>query len=278
MKSQCIHGFMQSDRIFFFFNDTATTEIYTLSLHDALPISQSASAGATTQVAPDTQAPSVPTGLTGTAVSATQINLTWNASTDNVAVTSYQVYLNDTMIANTAVTSFQHTGLTAGTTYNYRVSAADAVPNYSGWTATPVSVTTPAALDTTAPSTPTGLLASAVSSSQINLSWSASTDNVAVTGYRVYRAGTLLVTLGAVTAYQNTGLAASTSYSYTVQGIDAAGNASAQSASASATTQAALDTTAPSVPRGLSAAATRSEEHTSELQSPCNLACRLLLE
>jgi len=94
-----------------------------------------------------------------------------------------------------------------------------------------------------------------MSSSQINLSWAASTDNVGVTGYRVYRAGTLLATLGAVSAYQNTGLAASTSYSYTVQAFDAAGNASAQSASASATTQAAADTTAPSVPTGLTAKA-----------------------
>src|SRR2546430_31413 len=119
---------------------------------------QSASAGATTQVAPDTQAPSVPTGLTGTAVSATQINLTWNASTDNVAVTSYQVYLNDAMIANTPATSFQHTGLTAGTTYNYRVSAADAVPNYSAWTVPPRSVPTPALQTATAPLTPPGLL------------------------------------------------------------------------------------------------------------------------
>src|SRR5205807_8427848 len=150
----------------------------------------STSNGVATLDDPDTNPPSVHTWLTGTAVSATQINLTWNASTDNVAVTSYQVYLNDAMIANTAVTSFQHTGLTAGTTYNYRVSAADAVPNYSGWTATPVSVTTPAAPDTTAPSTPTGLLASAASSSQINLSWSASTDNVAVTDCKVDVSGT----------------------------------------------------------------------------------------
>src|SRR5712691_9954699 len=142
----------------------------------------------------DTTAPSVPTGLARTAASSTQINLTWNASTDNVAVTSYQVYLNNVMIANTTATSFTHSGLAAGTIYNYRVSAADAVPNYSAWTATPVSVTTPAvtltpaatptpAPDTTAPSAPTGLLASAVSSSQINLSWTASTDNVGVTGY-----------------------------------------------------------------------------------------------
>jgi len=102
---------------------------------------------------PDTQAPSVPTGLSASAVSASQINLTWNASTDNVAVTSYQVYLNNVMIANTAATSFQHTGLTPSTTYNYRVSAADAVPNYSAWTATPVSVNTLPAPASQAPAT-----------------------------------------------------------------------------------------------------------------------------
>ena len=240
----------------------STSYSYTVQAIDAAgnASAQSASASATTQAAPDTQAPSVPTGLAGTAVSATQINLTWNASTDNVAVTGYQVYLNDALIASTTVTSFQHTGLTAGTTYNYRVSAADAVPNYSGWTVPPVSVATPAAPDTTAPSVPGGLAAVAVSSSQINLSWAASTDNVGVTGYRVYRAGTLLATLGVVTTYQNTGLTPSTTYSYTVQALDAAGNASAQSASASATTQAAADTTAPSVPGGLTAVAVSSSQ------------------
>src|SRR2546429_3790538 len=66
-------------------------------------------------------------------------------SPSNVAVMSYQVYLNNVLLTNTTTTSFQHTGLTPGTTYSYRVSAADAVPNYSAWTATPVSVTTLAA-------------------------------------------------------------------------------------------------------------------------------------
>jgi chitodextrinase len=113
------------------------------------------------------------------------------------------------------------------------------------------TVVAPPVVDTTAPSTPAGLSASAVSASQISLSWTASTDNVAVTGYRVYRGGALLTTLGAVTTLQNTGLNASTTYSYTVQALDAAGNASGQSAAASATTPAAPDTTAPSTPTGL---------------------------
>jgi len=58
-------------------------------------------------------------------------------------------------------------------------------------------------------------------------------------GYRVYRSGALIATLGNVTAYQDTGLTASTAYTYTMQALDAAGNASAQSVSASATTPAA---------------------------------------
>jgi chitodextrinase len=87
----------------------------------------------------DTQAPTVPTGLTATAVSGTQANLSWSASTDNVGVTGYYVYLNDRPLATTAATSFSHTGRTAGATYNYRVSAYDAVPNHSAWTA-PVAV------------------------------------------------------------------------------------------------------------------------------------------
>jgi len=86
--------------------------------------------------------PAVPTGLTATAVSPTQINLTWNASTAGVA--GYDVCRGEATLATTTGTSFQHTGLTPGTTYNYRVSAYDAIPNHSAWT-TSISATTPPA-------------------------------------------------------------------------------------------------------------------------------------
>ncbi|MHB8648104.1 MAG: LamG-like jellyroll fold domain-containing protein, partial [Thermomicrobiales bacterium] len=92
--------------------------------------------------------------------------------------------------------------------------------------------------DTTAPTTPTGLSATAVSSSQINLSWTASIDNVGVAGYNIYRNGVLLTTTTGTT-YSNTALSASTLYSYTVSAYDAAGNTSTQSAVVSATTQSA---------------------------------------
>jgi hypothetical protein len=92
--------------------------------------------------------------------------------------------------------------------------------------------------DTTSPTVPAGLTATAASSSQINLSWTASTDNVGVAGYKVFRGGTQVGT-SAATSYSDSGLAASTSYTYTVAANDAAGNTSAQSAGASATTLAA---------------------------------------
>src|SRR5205814_5504450 len=138
----------------------------------------------------------------------------WSASTDNVAVTGYRVYRAGTLLVTLgAVTAYQNTGLAASTSYSYTVQAIDAAGNASAQS-TSASATTQAALDTTAPSVPGGLAAVATSSSQINLSWSASTDNVAVTGYRVYRTGALLATMGAVSADQNTRPAASTCCSY----------------------------------------------------------------
>src|SRR6266513_2384011 len=215
----------------------------------------------TTVTPPDTIAPSTPAGLSASAVSSSQINLSWNASTDNVAVVNYQVILNDAIIANVPGTSFQHTGLTPGTTYNYRVSAADAVPNYSAWTATPVSVTTPAATDTTAPSTPTGLLASAVSSSQINLSWAASTDNVGVTGYLVYDADTgSTIATTTTTSFTHSGLVPGTTHNYRVSAFDAVPNHSPWTDPPVSVTTLPPDTTAPSTPTEILASAVSSSQ------------------
>jgi LmbE family N-acetylglucosaminyl deacetylase/chitodextrinase len=343
----------------------------------------------------DTTSPTVPTGLTATASSADQVNLTWSASTDNVAVAGYRVYRNGTAIGTTTTTSYSDTGLTASTLYTYRVSAYDGAtpPNESAQSAA-VSATTPSSSgsalrintgssstyvdtqgriwsadtgfntgvmaansnaiagtlddvlyqaerydrttapelryslpvsngtyevrlhfaenytgamaigarvfdvdiegvrvfndldifatvgartalirsatatvsdgrldidflhqtenplvnaieiigtgstsDTTPPSVPTGVVATASSSSQVNLSWNASTDNVGVAGYRVFRNG---VAVGTTTtaAYSDTGLAANTLYTYRVSAFDGASpaNESAQSAAASVTT------------------------------------------
>jgi chitodextrinase len=174
--------------------------------------------------AADTRAPSIPTGIKATAMSPTQIKLTWNAATDNVGVRGYYIYLDDVATAITSTTSWTRTGLVPGKTYNYRVSAFDAVPNHGGWTAA-VSVTTPTAAssDTQAPAIPTGLKGTAASSSQINLTWNASTDNVGVKGYYVYLNDVALATT-TNTSFQHTGLVAGTTYNYRVSAYDAIPN------------------------------------------------------
>lgn len=190
---------------------------------------------------PDTQAPSVPTGLSGSAPNSSTINLTWNASTDNVAVTGYRVYRNGGQIGTSATTSYADGGRTGSTTYSYQVAAYDAATNVSALT-TAINVATP---DTIAPSTPTSLSATAVSPSQINLSWGASTDSggSGLAGYRIYRGGSLINSVTS-TSYSDTGLAGSATYSYNVAAYDAATNVSGQSNSASATTLPVVTATA----------------------------------
>src|SRR5207244_2830414 len=104
---------------------------------------------------PDTTAPTAPSSLSATAPAATQINLTWTASTDNVGVTNYLLERcqnagcsNFTQIATPSVASYSDTGLTSGTSYSYRVRATDAAGNFSGYSNT-ATATTPAP-DTTA--------------------------------------------------------------------------------------------------------------------------------
>ncbi|MDO8573040.1 MAG: fibronectin type III domain-containing protein, partial [bacterium] len=193
---------------------------------------------------PDTTAPTTPTNLSATAVSSSQINLSWNASTDPTVagettsgVAHYEIFRNSISIATTTALSYTNIGLTASTTYSYTVRAIDVVGNASPQSIV-VSATTQLVPppDTTAPTTPTGLSATSTSSSQINLTWSISTDNVGVSGYRVFR-DSLQVGTTSATTYADQELLASTTYSYTVSAFDAAGNISMQSTSANATTQ-----------------------------------------
>ena len=90
-------------------------------------------------------------------------------------------------------------------------------------------------VDIISPSTPTSLQATVVSTSQIDLSWNASTDNVEVTGYRIYRDGIQVADVSSTT-YQDTGLSTFTTYVYTVSAYDAASNESELSTASQATT------------------------------------------
>jgi len=249
--------------------------------------------------APDLTAPSTPASLQATATSTSQINLSWNASSDNIGVTGYRIYRGGTQITTTSNTTYQDTGLSSSTTYSYTVSAYDAAGNesvqssafsattlsssnsppvlsvianitvnegaaitlnptatdpngdvlsftYSGWMTSSsyttnyndsgthtvtvtvsdgaltdfqvvtiivkdVDTTGGGQTDTIPPTTPASLTAKGTSSSQIILSWNASTDNVGVIGYRVYRDGTQIATT-TNTSYQDTGLSLSTTY------------------------------------------------------------------
>jgi chitodextrinase len=131
---------------------------------------------------PNTTPPSVPTGLTGTGVSTTQVNLSWTTSTDNIGVTGYNVFRNGTKVGASSNTSYQDTGLSAGTTYTYTASAYDAAGNTSAQSSG-VSVTTQAAAPAPPPPPPLGAPSVTISSpkngakivnSNVNITTSAS--------------------------------------------------------------------------------------------------------
>ena len=201
------------------------TKIYhpqhlTISAYDAANnlSAQSSPVSATTPAAVDTQAPSVPANLSATVVSCTQINLSWDASTDNVGVTGYNIYRNSVYFTSVTNTVYSDIGLTPNTDYGYAIAAYDAAGNISAQCQV---VTGTTLADTTAPSVPTGLTGTAVSTTQINLSWWPSPDNVGVSGYKVYRNGTQIANIVG-TLYNDTGLTPGTIYAYTVLAYDTA--------------------------------------------------------
>jgi chitodextrinase len=192
--------------------------------------------------APDTTPPSAPTGLAVSGVGPTSMTLSWNASSDNVGVTGYQLYLGGSEIGTSLTTSYLFTGLTCGTSYTLGVAAVDGAGNVSGIAT--IGQQTASCSDTSPPSAPGTLSASAVSAGEIDLIWGAATDNVGVTGYRILRCqgsgctnfALLIQPAGTATTYKDTGLSAGTSYSYEVQAFDAAGNQGPFSNAVSATT------------------------------------------
>ncbi len=229
----------------------ATTYNYTVDAFNAggNHSAQSLPASATT---PDVTPPSVPTGLSASATSTPQVNLSWSASTDNVGVTGYTIYRNGATLTTVSGSTLNYAdkAVTDGTAFSYTIDAFDAAGNHSLQSAA-ASATTP---DITPPSVPTGLNATATKTPEVDLSWNASTDNVGVTGYTIYRGGTNIATVSASTlTFVDKSVSDATTYSYTVDAFDAAGNRSAKSSPAGATTP---DITPPSVPTGLRATAT----------------------
>lgn len=185
----------------------------------------------------DTQAPTVPTSLAASSITETTLTLSWTASTDNVGVTGYNVFQGASNLGTVTGTSANITGLTASTNYTFSVTAIDAAANESAASSS-INVTTATPPDTQAPSVPSGLAASSVAQTTLTLSWTASTDNVAVTGYDIYQGATNIGTVAGTSA-NITGLTASTAYTFSVRAKDEAGNISAASSSINVTTLAA---------------------------------------
>ena len=181
----------------------------------------------------DSTPPTAPTSLIATGTTDVSTNLTWTASTDNVAVTGYDVYNGVTFITTVTGTTFTVIGLSASTAYTFSVKAKDAAGNLSD--ASNDAIITTLATDTTSPTAPSALTASGTTATSTNLSWTASTDNVAVTGYNVYNGATLVTTVSATT-YTVTGLSPNTAYTFTVKAKDAKDNLSVASNAASITT------------------------------------------
>lgn len=198
---------------------------YSVTAYDA---AGNISTGAITQATTifDITPPSTPRGLLATITSPTDITLIWQPSTDNIQVAGYNIFRNDTLlttIPSSTAPTYDDGGLSLQTTYTYMISAFDEVGNTSG-NSVPVNATTPAP-DFVPPTVPPGFSASALSSSEILLTWQPSKDNIAVTGYNVFRDGQEIGTV-ASTSYLDTGLSSSTTYAYQVSAHDGSGNTS----------------------------------------------------
>jgi endoglucanase len=196
----------------------------------------------------DTQAPSVP-GTPSVSVTASSVTLSWGASSDNVGVTGYDVFRATgssggtfTSIGTSQGTTFTNSGLTSNATFRYQVRARDAAGNTSGFTPPVTATTSGGTTDTQAPTVPGTPIASGITTSSVNLSWSSSTDNVAVTGYDIFRApgasGGTFASVGtsSTASFTSSGLSANTIYRYQVRARDAAGNLSGFSGAVTVTT------------------------------------------
>lgn len=217
-----------------------TTYVYRVRAIDAAgnlgPYSGTASATTTT---PDTTPPTAPGNLTATATGSSGVDLAWDAATDNIGVTGYRLERCQgtgcspfTQIAALTARTYSDTGLAANTRYEYRVRAIDAAGNLGAYSLIASATTSGTPPDTTLPSAPGTLSVTSDATPSATLNWGAATDNVAVTGYRIDRCSgtacqdfTHLVQLnGTGTTYTDTRVTNSTSYSYQVSALDAAGN------------------------------------------------------
>jgi chitodextrinase len=195
----------------------------------------------------DTTPPTQPAALSVAAATQTSVSLAWSPSTDAVGVTGYGVYRGSTLATTVPVPGATVSGLTCGTGYTFAVDAYDAAGNRSGKAS--VTGTTRPCNDTQAPTAPSNVQPTTRTATSIALSWSASSDNIGVAGYGVYRAGTMVGTPSS-TSWIVSGLTCNTNYTLAVDAFDAACNRSTKTTIMVATTS-CPDTSPPTAPTGL---------------------------
>jgi chitodextrinase len=180
---------------------------------------------------PDALKPPTPQSFAANVISDSQIDLSWDASVLQGETIQYRVFANGILVADTPDLSFQHTGLSFDTEYNYQLYAYDSQENLSD-----PAIVAGRTLDIPPPSTPANFVANVISESQVDLSWDASTvtpTNGSI-AYRLYADGVLVLDSPSL-SFQHTGLNPETDYSYELFAYDANGNTS-QSATAQART------------------------------------------
>ncbi|MBT1701459.1 fibronectin type III domain-containing protein [Fulvivirgaceae bacterium PWU4] len=177
--------------------------------------------------------PAVPLNLVAQGSGMQRIDLSWQSSTGDVEVYRSAAANGTFAIVGRSGTGVyaDTTGLTPGTTYYYKVKTVTAAS--ASAFSTIVSATT--AGDSEAPSVPLSLQLSSKTQTQVALTWTASTDNVAVTTYEVFSGGQLAGSTS-LPAFTVTELAPGTAYNITVKAVDASGNRSAMSAPLAVTT------------------------------------------
>jgi chitodextrinase len=201
-------------------------------------------------VVPDTTPPSAPAAPSVSAPGETSVVLRWAPSTDDVAVTGYEVARDGRVVARSTEPAAGDEGLLPSTAHCYTVRARDAAGNLSD-PSPPTCVVTP---DLTPPTPPASAQATPLSDRSLRVIWAASTDNVGVAGYEVLLDG-LVVARSTEPAAEVKGLAPGRDSCVEVRAFDAAGHRSPHASPACARTP---DLTPPSAPGGILAAATSS--------------------
>ncbi len=198
------------------------------------------------EIGSDTAAPTPPSGLKLTNLACKSAVLSWVAATDDVGVAGYDVYHDgQKMVSVNGNQLSAALTLVPGAVWGFYVNAVDAAGNVSQASDTLSTSIPQCQVDTTSPTVPTNLKG-AVTGTSASLNWVASTDNVAVTAYDIYRNG---VKVGATAAlnYTDTGLLPNTTYQYSVAARDAQSNVSARTANLVLTTGGTCNTSVCSV-------------------------------